>query len=153
MICDSLIANQLWRTTTKPLDALRGANKPPSQTKSWFGGSDANPLYHEYICIVTGGGAPECAGLSADHPFLWGPGKRKNDPFNPKRCKKKDDDNECLEKCLRKKFLGPYPNWALLGPMTPLGLQLGILIRDTSSMNCQMWAHSIYEQCKTECSQ
>jgi hypothetical protein len=117
----------------KPLDYLCERGWKCSGTKN-FGDTSWNPLYHQYICVGNED-APICGGQSSGGKS-YGSGKPSDDKYNPDRCKEKDPDNNCLEKCIQKKIQDPKrPYYGLIGPGT----------------NCQEWADKTYADCVKEC--
>jgi len=112
----------------KPLDAL-GGEGTKSGPDMW-----GNPFYHQYICVGNED-SPICGGQSSGGK-PYGPGKPSDDKYNPDRCKEKEPDNDCLEKCIQKKIQNPKrPYYGLIGPGT----------------NCQEWADETLAKCRKEC--
>lgn len=101
----------------------------------------SNPLYHQFIGIIRPDGSVITGGQDrAGGP--WGPGKPSEGdgaPGSGAECKKVEDDNECLERCLMGKFAAPRPKYSL-------ALQ-GL----TGGQNCQGWAVSTLAQCQASC--
>jgi RHS repeat-associated protein len=120
---------------TQPLHALGKAG-------SWVYSPGRNPLYHQFIGVIQKDGTVITGGQDrAAGP--WGPGKPSEGDGAPDKgaqCTKVEDDNQCLEKCLIGEFNKPRPAYALTAASITNGGQ-----------NCQAWANSTLEQCRSSC--
>jgi hypothetical protein len=130
------------------LDAYR-CKKPLDALTDLFGGSGersgpdvpGNPLYHQYICVKVGD-TVVCGGQTLQHPEgetpapwdQWGPGAPSKDEFVPDRCEKETGDS-CMDKCLKRAFAEPRPDYGLVFPGT----------------NCQEWSDDVFDRCKKQC--
>jgi len=93
-----------------------------------------NPLYHQYICVITSNGRTICGGQDRSGG-PWSPGTPSRDSYSPEYCTQTDPDNECLEQCLIPKLESlDRPYYGLIGPGT----------------NCQEWANDTYNSCKSK---
>ena len=93
-----------------------------------------NPLYHQYICIITPNGREICGGQDRQGG-PWSKGTPSADTYSPTYCTQTDPENECLEQCLIAAILSPKRPWyGLFGPGT----------------NCQEWANDTYKTCKSK---
>ena len=118
----------------QPIHALGAAGRTVFSPAS-------NPLYHQFIGIIRPDGSVITGGQDrARRP--WGPGKPSEgdgEPGSGADCKKVEDDNECLERCLMGKFAAPRPRYSLA------------LQSLTGGQNCQGWADSTLAQCQAIC--
>ena len=101
----------------------------------------SNPFYHQFIGIIRPDGEVITGGQDrALGP--WGPGKPSEGDGaigSGAECKKLEDDNECIEKCLMGNFTSPRPRYSL-------ALQ-GLI----GGQNCQGWANGTLAQCQASC--
>jgi RHS repeat-associated protein len=119
---------------TQPLQALGAAGRIAYAPT-------LNPLHHQFIGIVRPDGSVITGGQDRARG-LWGPGKPSEGDGTPgsgAECKKVEDDNECLERCLMARFAASRPRYSL-------ALQ-GL----TGGQNCQRWADSTLAQCQASC--
>ncbi|CAG0980023.1 partial Protein RhsC, partial [Myxococcaceae bacterium] len=116
----------------KPLDRLGGPT-PGSGTRS---GPDVswNPLYHQYVCVVTPAGIT-CGGQTAVGGDPWGEGLPSDDHFDPNRCEPTGPPDDCMDQCLLAAFSGKRPRYGLFGPYT----------------NCQEWSNDALSLCERIC--
>jgi RHS repeat-associated protein len=119
---------------TQPLHALGAAGRAVYSPSS-------NPLYHQFIGILRPDGSVITGGQDrAAGPF--GPGRPSEGdgaPGSGAECKKVEDDNECIERCLIGKFATSRPRYSL------------VLQGITGGQNCQGWANNNLAQCQTSC--
>jgi RHS repeat-associated protein len=97
------------------------------------------PLYHQYICVPDGKGGQTCGGLgpSGSNPFNT-PGviEYENSSSTSSSCKKTDEDNSCIEKCIQDDFKKTPPTYSM----------------DLSNgQNCQTWADHSVSVCEAKC--
>ncbi|EHB41279.1 RHS repeat-associated core domain protein [Salmonella enterica subsp. enterica serovar Infantis str. SARB27] len=128
----------------KPLHSLGGTGEK-SGPDIW-----GNPLYHQYLCVSDGKGGHICGGQDqrGEYKFdgLWGPGKASNDTKEGAgRCDSVEDDNTCIETCLKQKFKEIRPRYSVLPDRFTI-IKLGLF------KNCQDWADDSLETCKMKCS-
>jgi RHS repeat-associated protein len=102
----------------------------------WSGGtntgpdSNANVLYHRYLCVNT-----TCSGLGPSGSIFGSPGIRTVDPYLPENCSEVPS-NACFENCVMGKLLGPRPNYD---------------IRSINGISCHMWAGQVLDECAKSC--
>jgi RHS repeat-associated protein len=107
---------------------------PPPRKSGWD--NEWSPLYHNYLCVLSGDGKPACGGKDKEGGAPWGPGIPSQDTFHAdRRCKPISDNNKCYDDCIR--------DW--IHPETPRGYYfLGFT-------DCQTFVyqgkHTCYEQC------
>ncbi|MBJ7313001.1 RHS repeat domain-containing protein [Rugamonas sp. CCM 8940] len=103
---------------------------------------DSNPLFHQFIGIIRPDGSIITGGQDRTGG-PWSPGtpsKGDGTAESGAECKKAEDDNECIEKCLMGKFASSRPLYALmLSGLTNNG------------QNCQDWAKDTLAQCQSTC--
>jgi len=116
---------------TQPLHALGDKWGPRLFPESKW---NPSPFYHKFLCVSDGKGGYTCGGQDRQEG-PWSPGQPSDDSFKPDQCKKVEPDDDCIEKCLRRKFAGPRPTYGLFGPGT----------------NCQEWADDTLSDCRKEC--
>jgi RHS repeat-associated protein len=99
-----------------------------------------NPVYHEYLCVVSPNGKSTCGGLRPKtpptDPFTPVPGEPSEDYFEPKRCDRiSNAPNSCYERCVAKRIdkNTPRPSYTL------------------ATYNCKDFASEIIWSCMTEC--
>src|SRR5688500_8134489 len=82
-----------------------------------------NPLYHQYICVPDGKGGRSCGGQDDGSGFGFGPGKPSSDGYAPQQCVQVENDNKCIEKCLRDAIDDPNrpPYWLFGGGTVRIG--------------------------------
>ncbi|EHM4339243.1 hypothetical protein KGG66_004435, partial [Salmonella enterica] len=128
----------------KPLHSLGGTGEK-SGPDIW-----GNPLYHQYLCVSDGKGGHICGGQDQRGEYkvdgLWGPGKASNDTKEGAgRCDSVEDDNTCIETCLKQNFKEIRPRYSVLPDRFTI-IKLGLF------KNCQDWADVSLETCKMKCS-
>ena len=122
---------------TKPLHAFGEKWGPRFYPESKW---NPSPFYHQFVCVPDGKGGTTCGGQDRKDG-AFGPGKPSDDKYDPKQCKKVDDD-KCVEDCLLKKIADPKrPEYSLFGGGG----------RNGGSFNCQQWADKILSDCQAEC--
>jgi RHS repeat-associated protein len=97
----------------------------------------AGPLYHQFVCTGNAKGGYSCGGLgpTTDNPFD-SPSQVERDQYKPSACNKVQDDNQCTESCITKKFSSSLPNYSV----------------DLShGDNCQTYANQIVSECVAKC--
>ncbi|MCP3669245.1 MAG: RHS repeat-associated core domain-containing protein [Gammaproteobacteria bacterium] len=107
-----------------------------------------NPLYHQYNCVTTKNGM-KCDSTSPAPGYgdsIWPKPARDRDPgvpsdpkkdyYDPRACEVLEDDgDDCIEKCLEKKWGQPRP---------PYGVGI-------TGTDCQEYSDDTYSDCFTEC--
>jgi len=111
----------------QPLHALGGTGLK-SGPDIW-----ANPLYHQFLCVKSGG-TTVCGGQDRQGG-PWSDGKPSEDRYSQNNCKPVEPDNNCLERCLKEEFGKPRPWYGLTGPGT----------------NCQEWSNDVLSRCRQRC--
>lgn len=107
-----------------------------------------NPLYHQFVCVPDGKGGISCGGQDDGSGIGWGDGKPSKDRYEPQQCVQVENDNKCVETCLRDAMDDPRrPPYLLLGGGTT---RMGGRVPGVS-MNCQQWAQYQLRRCKVEC--
>ena len=96
----------------------------------------AGPLYHQYVCTGNAKDGYSCQGLGPKGSMFDSPGKLEPDAYKPEACEKVDDDNQCIEQCIAKRFTSSIPNYSV-------DLSRGA--------NCQTYAHSVVGECEASC--
>jgi RHS repeat-associated protein len=100
-----------------------------------------NPLHHQYLAILNPNGSVTTGGQDrAAGPY--GPGKpSEGDGASAEnsRCEKVEDDNKCIEDCLKDIFNKPRPKYALA-----LGGIFG-------GQQCQQWSEDVLQICRKQC--
>jgi RHS repeat-associated protein len=96
----------------------------------------AGPLYHQYVCVGTASGRFTCGGLVPSGSMFDSPGVIEPDPFRQKSCQLVQDDNDCVEKCIKGTFGKPPPNYSV-------DLSRG--------ENCQTYANAAVIDCVARC--
>ena len=96
----------------------------------------AGPLYHQYVCTGNAKDGYSCQGLGPTGSMFDSPGKLEPDAYKPEACEKVDDDNQCIEQCIAKRFSSSIPNYSV----------------DLShGENCQTYARSAVGECEAIC--
>ncbi len=99
-----------------------------------------NPLFHQYLCVVTADGITRCGGQDTKTGLPFGPGKPSNDflPYNRMDlCERKANDDKCLEQCILKAIADPNrPAYSLI---------------NAGGANCQKWSNDVLRNCRKEC--
>jgi RHS repeat-associated protein len=96
----------------------------------------AGPLYHQYICVGNSSGGFTCGGLVPTGSMFDSPGVIEPDKMKPQSCPLVEDDNDCVEKCIKDTFGKPPPNYSV-------DLSRG--------ENCQTYADAAVIDCVTKC--
>ena len=99
-----------------------------------------NPLYHQYLCVITADGIHRCGGQDTKTGLPFGTGKPSNDslPYNRMDlCEKQQGDDNCLEQCVLRNIGNPNrPYYSLI---------------NVGGANCQKWSSDVLRQCRDEC--
>ena len=96
-----------------------------------------NPLYHNWLCVKRGQVVFCGEQNHADNDSPWGsPGEDLGPKFDPKLCRKIQDDNSCLEDCLKRQFAQPRPRYNVIG---------------VGGESCQGWADRVLDSCRDAC--
>ncbi len=99
-----------------------------------------NPLFHQYLCVVTANGITQCGGQDTKTGLPFGPGKPSNDflPYNRMDlCEKKQSDDPCLEQCILRTVGSPNrPYYSVI---------------NVGGTNCQKWSSDVLSKCRDEC--
>lgn len=94
------------------------------------------PLYHQYVCTGNAKDGYSCRGLGPTGSMFDSPGKLEQDAYKPEACEKADDDSQCVERCIAKRFASSVPNYSV-------DLSRGD--------NCQTYARSLVGECEASC--
>ena len=94
------------------------------------------PLYHQYVCVGNSKNGYSCQGLGPTGSMFNSPGKLEPDTYKSEACEKVQDDNQCIETCVIKKFSSSAPNYS---------------VDLSNGENCQSYAHSIVGTCEAIC--
>ena len=96
----------------------------------------AGPFYHQFVCVGNPTANPVCGGLGPTGSMFDSPGQVEPDKYKPERCEKINDDDECIEACIRRKFVSAAPNYSV----------------DLShGQNCQTYAREVVGDCVAYC--
>jgi RHS repeat-associated protein len=119
---------------TSPLHALK--SKCGTTGKKSCSDADLNPLFHNYFCVDTGNGPPQCGGKDYDPWFpSVGDGKPSDDKFRSDSCRPYASKNKCFDDCVL--------NW--IDPATPRGTYiLGV-------WDCQTYVKQGERLCAVKC--
>jgi RHS repeat-associated protein len=140
----------------KPLDVLtKPGTELPGQRKTgeqliWpvneLARLDANPLYHEYLCIQRGTETPVCNGMATSGgPFAPGTpsydrATDSGDKYIEANCDLHSEDDACVESCLRTRLESPdRPYYSVVANHLGVG------------DNCQSWAQESLGDCERTC--
>ena len=94
------------------------------------------PLYHQFVCTGNAKDGYSCQGLGPTGSMFDSPGKLEPDVYKPEVCDKVDDDNQCIEACIARRFTSSVPNYSA----------------DLShGDNCQTYARSVVGECEASC--
>jgi RHS repeat-associated protein len=97
----------------------------------------AGPLYHQYICVGNAQGGFSCGGLGPTTSNIFDtPGTIESDKMKPQSCQIVQDDNDCVEQCIKNTFMQPPPNYSV-------DLSRG--------ENCQTYATAAVTDCVARC--
>jgi RHS repeat-associated protein len=97
----------------------------------------AGPLYHQFICVGNAQGGFTCGGLGPSTSSIFNtPGIIESDTMKPQSCQLVQDDNDCVEQCIKDTFGKPPPNYSV-------DLSRG--------ENCQTYADAAVFDCVARC--
>lgn len=93
-------------------------------------------LFHQYICTGNANDGYSCSGLVPSGSMFDSPGKIESEKYKQESCEKIQDQNSCVEQCIKDQFNGPLPNYSF-------NLKHG--------ENCQTFANSTVSYCQVKC--
>ncbi len=97
----------------------------------------AGQLYHQYTCVGNAHGGFTCGGLGPTTSNIFdSPGTIESDKMKPQSCQIVQDDNDCVEQCIKNTFTQPPPNYSV-------DLSRG--------ENCQTYANAAVTNCVARC--
>lgn len=95
------------------------------------------PLFHQYICVGNAQGGYTCGGLEPSTSNVFDtPGIIERDKMKPQSCQVVQNDNDCVEQCIKDTFRQPPPNYSV-------DLSRG--------ENCQTYANAAVIDCVARC--